>query len=83
MIAGGNSFDEGAFRGNVLDKESGKTSVNTARWSDLYKRYQSQFDMTLVKPSYLVCLIECIATEFLPLPPSLFSEFQRLTAFHE
>ncbi len=35
MIAGGNSFAEGAFRGNVLDKDSGKTSVNTARWSDL------------------------------------------------
>ena len=33
MIAGGNSFTDGAFRGNMLDKDSGKTSVNTARWS--------------------------------------------------
>lgn len=35
MIAGGNSFAEGAFRGNVLDKDSGKTRVNMARRSDL------------------------------------------------
>lgn len=78
----GTSVASGAFRGNLLDRESGKTKVSTARCSAIYSASALALPRFLSTWTHIVRFIQpCIMN--LPFPARFLSQSESSAAFHQ